>query len=139
MKIITFFEKISNVSKLLPELMKTFLESSFFKGAVVLLFLIISFLLGRLSSLLDETTTFTLEEGLPEFVSSDELQKVQNFDFVNAYKNTSTSTIVASSKGKKYYFIWCKSAGNIKEANRIYFKTEKEAQETGRTLASGCK
>jgi methylphosphotriester-DNA--protein-cysteine methyltransferase len=45
--------------------------------------------------------------------------------------------IYASKKGKKYYFYNCKSS--IKEENKIYFNTEDEAKESGRTLASGCK
>lgn len=45
---------------------------------------------------------------------------------------------LASSRGKKYYPIDCPAAQNIKEANRIYFKTAGEAETKGYTLSSSC-
>lgn len=48
-------------------------------------------------------------------------------------------TIVASSKGTKYYFTWCSGAKSLSEANKIYFTTEAEAQAVGLTKSSTCK
>lgn len=39
--------------------------------------------------------------------------------------------IVASKNGKKYYWVWCSSAANIKTENRIWFKSEQEAKNAG--------
>ncbi len=50
-------------------------------------------------------------------------------------KNTSHN-IYASSKGSKYYLSNCKSS--IKEENKIYFDSEKEAQNSGYTLSKSC-
>lgn len=57
----------------------------------------------------------------------------------SATQTVSTSTIVASSGGKKYYFVWCKGVSNLKESNKIYFATEDLAKKAGYTLANNCK
>jgi len=47
------------------------------------------------------------------------------------------SGVYASSKGKRYYYSWCKST--IVEKNKITFATKEMAESAGYTLASGCK
>lgn len=46
--------------------------------------------------------------------------------------------IVASKNGTTYYYSWCTGVSRIKSENKIIFKSEVEAQESGRRLASGC-
>jgi len=46
---------------------------------------------------------------------------------------------VASVKGSKYHFPWCPGAQRMKEANKIWFFTEEEAQKAGYTPAKNCK
>ena len=46
---------------------------------------------------------------------------------------------VASSRGKKYYPIWCSAAKSLSPANKIYFNTEDEATAKGYTKSSSCK
>lgn len=54
-------------------------------------------------------------------------------------ENTYTKgNYLASSRGKKYYPVDCPASGNIKEANRIYFKTAQDAESRGYTLSSSC-
>lgn len=64
---------------------------------------------------------------------------------LTASSETSTSgdiyakgNYLASSRGKKYYPVDCPAAQNIKEANRVYFKTASEAESKGYTLSSSC-
>ena len=45
---------------------------------------------------------------------------------------------LASRRGKKYYPIDCPASQNIKESNRIYFKTANEAESKGYTLSTSC-
>ncbi len=45
----------------------------------------------------------------------------------------------ASINGKTYTFSWCNGASVISPKNIIYFNTEKEAQNSGRTLSKLCK
>lgn len=54
-------------------------------------------------------------------------------------EGNSAKMIVASKGGKKYYFVWCSGAGNIKEANKRYFADEDAAQKAGYTKAASCK
>ncbi len=46
--------------------------------------------------------------------------------------------IVASKSGARYHFTWCSGAKQIKEENKIYFKTAAEARLRGYTPASNC-
>lgn len=45
----------------------------------------------------------------------------------------------ASIYGKTYTFSWCRGSQLIAVKNRIYFITELEAENTGRTLSKLCK
>jgi len=45
---------------------------------------------------------------------------------------------LASSRGKKYYPVDCPAANNIKNENRVYFKTASEAEAKGYTLSGSC-
>ena len=45
----------------------------------------------------------------------------------------------ASKKGKKYYSIGCFAGKTIKEENKIYFSTEKDAQSSGYSKSTSCK
>jgi hypothetical protein len=51
----------------------------------------------------------------------------------------SGKAIVASSKGKTYFYSWCKGAGNISAKNKITFPDEGSAKASGRTLSKTCK
>ena len=46
---------------------------------------------------------------------------------------------VASKSGTKYHLPWCAGAKQIKESNKIFFKTKEEAEKAGYTPASNCK
>lgn len=48
-------------------------------------------------------------------------------------------TYVASKNGTKYHLPWCGSAKQIKEENKIWFKTKAEAEGAGYTPAANCK
>lgn len=49
-----------------------------------------------------------------------------------------TSKIFASKNGKTYTFSWCQGSNKIKEENKIYFKNEQEALNSGRVLSKLC-
>jgi len=93
-------------------------------------FLVISaFFLGRITKFMENSPAFSFE------VSSTVYKEEKD----SLFGNVSTSTIVASSGGKKYYFVWCKGAGNIKQSKKRYFESEVAAQKAGYTLAANCK
>lgn len=43
-----------------------------------------------------------------------------------------------SKSGTTYTFSWCQNAGQTKEANKVYFKSAREAEKAGRTLSKLC-
>lgn len=45
---------------------------------------------------------------------------------------------VASKNGKKYYPLTCSGVNRIKEENKIYFKTQAEAEAAGYSKAANC-
>ncbi len=108
-----------------------------------------SFFLGRISKIFESVPETSLEflEKSKQTTSSN----VVNAPSLPTGEESATSintknivnkngfTIVASRKGKKYYFLWCTASQNIKPQNRIYFKTEADAKRNGRTLAGSCK
>jgi hypothetical protein len=47
-------------------------------------------------------------------------------------------TIVASRKGRKYYYIWCKGVERISAKNRRFFATPEDARKGGLAPASNC-
>ena len=50
----------------------------------------------------------------------------------------SSSPIVASRNGTKYYFTWCTGASRIAEKNRVYFATAALAEVKGLSKAANC-
>jgi len=51
----------------------------------------------------------------------------------------SDSRVFASRNGAVYYYSWCSGASRVKEENKVWFATNKEAEQTGLRRASGCK
>lgn len=101
---------------------------------VFILSIFIAFFMGR---------TVKFLENRPDFVF-EEFSQSNSANFTNSADGASQTiedvpTIVASKGGKKYYFVWCKGAENIKEKNKRFFKTEEAAQQAGYTLATACK
>ena len=52
--------------------------------------------------------------------------------------NSDTGSFVGSANGTKYHLPWCPGANQIKEANKIWFNTQEEAELAGYTKAGNC-
>ena len=50
-----------------------------------------------------------------------------------------SSQVVASKNGTAYYFLNCSGISRIKEENKVYFETPKEAEIAGYKKAANCK
>lgn len=46
--------------------------------------------------------------------------------------------VVVSKNGTKYHFPWCAGAGQIKEENKVWYKTEQDAISAGYSKAGNC-
>lgn len=133
---IPFFENFRNRSFVLLEKLT---ENKVFWFMIFILSISTTFFLGRLSNIFDQSPVFSVEE-IRMLQNKSQTDNSKDLEMQLAqFSGTSTSTIVASKKGTRYHFVWCKSAASIKEENKIYFKTEEEAKATGRTLSSSCR
>lgn len=87
-------------------------------------------------------------ENRPAFYFETKTFEAEKQNFFNNFQTTPSPSltggervhqVVASKGGKKYYFVWCKGAENIKEKNKRYFADESAAQKAGYTKAASCK
>ncbi len=57
---------------------------------------------------------------------------------MNSIADLQKGDIVASSRGSKYYYVYCSGAKSLSEANKIYFSSEEEAEANGYSLSTSC-
>jgi hypothetical protein len=74
--------------------------------------------------IIEKELILNLEESLAEVEAKNE--SLKEFSYV------------ASSRGKYYYPIDCSLAKNLKEENKIYFKTKEEAEDKGYIYNTKC-
>lgn len=104
-------------------------------GTLLILAMIVSFLLGRLSkeaknAIIIEPSGRDTSQISPESYTIDSVKEHT--------KESGIDSIVASKRGSKYYFVWCSGAKTLSEANKIYFDSENSAQSAGYALATNC-
>lgn len=80
---------------------------------------------------------FTVYYSMVKKRSVKQVQYLESREIINV-PTSKTSAIFASKNGKTYTYSWCKGSSRIKETNRIYFSTEKDAQTSGRQLSKLC-
>jgi hypothetical protein len=137
--IISQFEHFRN--KVLDKLYFLMQNKSVFNRVFFILFFlcfsVFGFFLGRISKIFEDIPETSLEflEKTTEMAGNSASPNFQPENF----QNKKGFTIVASRQGKKYYFLWCSAGNNIKESNKVFFKTEEDAKRRGLTLAGNCK
>ncbi len=52
--------------------------------------------------------------------------------------HATTGAYVASKNGKKYYPASCSAANRIKDQNKIFFTTTRDAEQAGYSVGAGC-
>jgi hypothetical protein len=134
-------ENTNNDNSILTQILKRvkFSGSDTILAVSVVLMIVISFNLGKLSANNNSKTPIT--------VSQQNAAKQANL-LSQANKNTSaiakdytTTPVYASknSKDKLYHFPWCSGASKIAEKNKLTFTNEATAKATGYSLAGNCK
>lgn len=63
---------------------------------------------------------------------------ISSHNTVVANPKTSNTRVFASRNGMVYYYSWCSGAKRVKEENKVWFSSNKEAEQAGLTRASGC-
>lgn len=89
-----------------------------------LLVALIAFGLGRLSAVAKNKPALTIERASLGALANPE--------------GISENTFVASKNGTAYYLPSCAGVGRIKEENKIWFSSGKEAEKLGYKPASNC-
>ncbi len=108
-------------------------QKDIFLGFCILLISVVGYNLGRINAL-NKTPSKT----------ANVYQNTTATPVLNSPKQTPTQPkdqrVVASkaSSTKKYHFIWCPGAKQIKEANKLWFENDIAAQKAGYTLAGNC-
>ncbi len=121
----------------------------FFVPIVIILVGTLSFGLGRLSIVGERTTPkIELDPSITPISDTFNTSKTPSVPSVagantsNYLENTqvlpSEAQVVASKNGERYHFLYCSGAKQIKEENKIYFKSPGEAEAAGYTLALNC-
>lgn len=122
MSIHNFFNKIKEN--------KAFDKTLFLFSVVIIAVALASFGLGRISSQLGKASAL---EGSIILVEG------QESGFPSEREVIPEKRFVASKSGTKYYPLDCGGAKRIKEENKIWFATSKEAEKFGYTLSLTCK
>ncbi|OGZ34452.1 MAG: hypothetical protein A2Y98_03955 [Candidatus Portnoybacteria bacterium RBG_19FT_COMBO_36_7] len=76
------------------------------------------------------------QAGISEQVTSEQVGEPASASILDSTAKrvgSEKGLIVASKNSKIYHWPWCAAAKNIKQENEVWFKSEAEAQETGRT------
>jgi hypothetical protein len=116
-------------------------KNDIFIVLVIILVALISFGLGRLSKIRENKAPVTIENLGASMINSQEnfTQNDQNIKSNQIQVNSSQGMLVGSKNGTKYHFPWCSGAQRIKEENKIWFSSKKEAEKAGYTPAANCK
>lgn len=108
-------------------------SQDYFILIIIILVAFSSFGLGRLSTIENtKKRPVVFEQSLPAATLSAKNTLPEN-------QSIQEGSLVASKNGTKYHFPWCSGAQRIKEENKIWFNSTKEAREGGYTPAANCK
>ncbi len=125
-------------------------KDTIFYTFVILLVAIISFGLGRFSTmsgasggpnkpLSNVVAPLNVSgEARPVVATSTVPEVTPNPTTPQVQGETAAAGVVASKSGTKYHFLWCPGAKQIKEQNRIVFETTAAARAAGYTPAANC-
>ena len=104
----------------------------------------VSFNLGKINSLeklplkIGESGEFKMETGNLKADVFSAVNDNQQPIPVNSKKLDIRVVVSKASTSKKYHYTWCASANKIKEENKLWFNSDKEAESVGYTLAGNC-
>ena len=109
-------------------------DDLFFYTVLIVVVSILSFGLGRWSM---QEVTAPLQ---PAVTMTTQSAKVGESLLQNTQNTARTTTqFVASKNGTKYHLLTCPGAKQMKEENKVYFNSVKEATAAGYTPAANCK
>ena len=105
---------------------------------IVFLFILVgtaSFGLGKLSSLEKKKVPISVIKTEKAVSSTNSLSQNSG---IGTSVNEKRGIVVASKSGTRYYYPSCSGVSRIKEDNKVWFSTIKEAESAGLKLAANC-
>ena len=129
------------ISKFL-HLIKSF-QNTIFLVVCIILVSVISYNIGRINALEKTPLKITKENALEANIYKGASPKLETDPKTNIPISNPKPTdlrVIASKKSttKKFHYLWCSGAKQIKEENKLWFASAIEAQSAGYTLASNC-
>lgn len=109
-----------------------------FVSIVVILLVLLAFGLGRLSGG-GERDAIKIEYDQSFFEPAGQSASVVSAPFEISNRSDQLTEVVTSKNGTKYHYAHCPGAKQIKEENKIVYKSPEEAEAAGYTLAANCK
>ncbi|MEK7536951.1 MAG: hypothetical protein AAB584_00690 [Patescibacteria group bacterium] len=128
---------------MLTEFFQTIKKNLFLIFLIVLITLL-SFQLGRISKTVSQPIKIEKASIQEIFQPNANIRINTNEGDANNIENRAVERVdfrvVASKKSTsgKYHFLWCPGAKQIKEENKLFFNSEKEAISAGYSLAGNC-
>jgi len=126
---------------MLSEILETIKRNIFLIFLIVLISLL-SFQLGRISKTAGQPIKIE-KANIKEIFQPDANVRIDANDTNNTedrgVERVDFRVVVSKkSTSKKYHFLWCAGAKQIKEENKVFFNSEKEAISAGYSLAGNC-
>ena len=124
---------------MLSEILEIIKKNLFLVFLIVLISLL-SFQLGRISKEAGQPIKIEKASVQEIFNQDSNLQITSEFTNIDRGVGQIDFRVVVSKKStsKKYHFLWCPGAKQIKEENKVFFNSETEAIQAGYTLAGNC-
>lgn len=114
-------------------------QYNIFLGVCILFISFISYNLGKIS--LSDKAELKITEGanIYKAVVTDEVNsEVATTPKVTPKTLDMRVVVSKASTTKKYHYTWCPGAKQIKDENKVWFNSDKEAETNGYTLAGNC-
>ena len=74
---------------------------------------------------------------LKAYFAADFIQKIDP-DYSQSEYLDQKNQIIASRNGVRFYYQHCPGLNRIREENKVFFNSEKEAEDAGYTIANNC-
>lgn len=114
-------------------------QRDLYLAALVFLFSVASFGLGRLSAIWPVKEPIVIENLEPKIMNQgNAAAAISPHDSNPMVPDSARGAYVASRNGSSYHLPWCPGAKQIKEENKIWFQTKEEAEKAGYQPAGNC-
>lgn len=116
-------------------------QHTIFLGVCFLLVSMISYNIGKINAFEKKPIKVLQNANIFQSTNTNSSHSQSNLQIQNTKHKINTDLRVVASKkstSKKYHYLWCQGAKQIKEENKKWFDSENEALKAGYILAGNC-